>query len=171
MQEILDIVDKNGKPTGKTISKQEAHAKGIRHRVIHVWMYNDKQDILLQKRAATKQLFPSYWDVAVAGHIDAGEEPIQAALREAQEELGIQLDKNKLRLWRVENEEFHFNNLHENEVYYIYTYKHNQLPTNLQQEEVEQVAYFSKENLPEKKTPHARVWELIFTRIQELESN
>ena len=42
--EYLDIVDENGKPTGKTVSREEAHAKGIMHRTAHVWIVRPTGD-------------------------------------------------------------------------------------------------------------------------------
>ena len=53
-EELFDIVDENGNPTGKTVSRSEAHAKGIRHRTAHIWVIRDnegKKEVLLQKRS------------------------------------------------------------------------------------------------------------------------
>ena len=36
--ELLDVVDENGIPTGETVERSIAHAKGIRHRTSHVWL-------------------------------------------------------------------------------------------------------------------------------------
>lgn len=96
MDEIIDIVDKNGKPTGKTALKSEAHAKGLYHNTIHLWLYTSNGEILLQQRSHKKLIFPLLWDVSAAGHIDAGETFTQAALRETKEELGVQLEANDL---------------------------------------------------------------------------
>ena len=52
-EELFDIVDENGNPTGETVSRSEAHAKGIRHRTAHIWVIRDnegKKEVLLQKR-------------------------------------------------------------------------------------------------------------------------
>ena len=50
--EILDIVDESGSPTGETIDRETAHAKGILHRTAHVWLLrrrNGRTEVLLQK--------------------------------------------------------------------------------------------------------------------------
>ena len=92
-EELFDIVDENGNPTGETVSRSEAHAKGIRHRTAHIWVIRDnegKKEVLLQKRALNKDSFPGKYDTSSAGHIQAGDEPLESALRELSEELGIE---------------------------------------------------------------------------------
>ena len=96
MEEYIDIVDTNGKPTGVSAPKSEIHAKGHLHNTAHVWCYTSEGEILLQQRAASKVICPLLWDVSVAGHIDAGETPQQAAVRESKEEIGIDLSEEQL---------------------------------------------------------------------------
>ena len=90
--EIFDITDDNGVPTGKTISRNEAHEKGIPHRTAHIWIARKKGDsyqVLLQKRSEEKESFPGMYDTSSAGHIQAGDDPLESAQRELHEELGI----------------------------------------------------------------------------------
>ena len=90
--ELLDIVDENGIPTGKTIERKIAHSEGIRHRTAHVWIIrktDNGAEVLLQKRAMGKDSFPGRYDTSSAGHIQAGDEPEESAIREMKEELGI----------------------------------------------------------------------------------
>ena len=97
--EILDIVDEEGKPTGKVIEREEAHRKGILHRTSHVWLLrkkNDKVQILLQKRSHNKDSYPDCYDISSAGHIPAGVDFIPSALRELKEELGCNVDEDDL---------------------------------------------------------------------------
>ena len=92
MEEYFDIVDENGNPTGETIERKEAHRKGILHRTAHVWIArrrNDRVELLLQKRCQDKDSFPGCYDISSAGHIPAGADYIESALRELKEELGI----------------------------------------------------------------------------------
>lgn len=67
--------------------------------VVTVVIFNDQGELLIQKRAANKIGFPSYWDYAASGQVLAGEEIYQGAERELFEELGIQvkLDQEPIR--------------------------------------------------------------------------
>lgn len=96
MEEYIDIVDQNGIPTGISAPKSEIHSKGHLHNTAHVWFFSSEGKILLQQRAASKAICPLLWDVSVAGHIDAGETPKQAAVREAKEEIGITISEAQL---------------------------------------------------------------------------
>lgn len=95
MEEIIDLLDEKGKVIGE-VSKEKAHKSGLFHRVVHVWILNDKNQILVQRRAKAKDFYPNVWDVSFAGHIHAGESSLDAALREGKEELGLKLNKENL---------------------------------------------------------------------------
>lgn len=89
---LVLIVDKKDKPIGSA-SKQESWEKGLIHRIVR-FMVEDKQgNILLQKRSDALPLYPGRWDNSVAGHVDAGEDNLTAALRELKEEIGLTPDK------------------------------------------------------------------------------
>lgn len=93
MKEFLDIVDEKGQPTGEIVDRETAHAKGILHRTSHVWIARRKDgkvQILLQKRAKHKSSFPGCYDISSAGHIPAGDSYEVSAIRELEEELGVQ---------------------------------------------------------------------------------
>ena len=68
--EILDIVDDNGIPTGKTVERKTAHREGIQHRTAHLWIARKKGgniELLLQKRCMEKDSFPGCYDISSAG--------------------------------------------------------------------------------------------------------
>ncbi|WP_420322857.1 NUDIX hydrolase [Flagellimonas sp.] len=96
MDELIDILDEHGNPTGQSCLKSEAHRKGLFHPTIHVWFYTAEGEILFQKRAHDKDTFPSLWDVSVAGHIGAGEDILIAAVREIEEEIGLSVSSSDL---------------------------------------------------------------------------
>lgn len=96
MDEFLDIVDKNGIPTGKSELKTVIHQKGYYHNTAHIWFYTTDGKILLSQRSVKKTICPLMWDVSVAGHIDTGESIIEGAIRETQEEIGLSIVKSDL---------------------------------------------------------------------------
>ena len=74
-------MDEDGVPTGETISRDDAHTDGILHRTAHVWVIRKTDrgyDILLQKRSEEKDSFPGLYDTSSAGHIPAGDEPLES---------------------------------------------------------------------------------------------
>ena len=106
-EEFFDIVDKNGEIIGKS-SRKEAHGNPeLMHRSVHVLILNKKGKLFLQKRASNKDIQPGKWDSSVGGHVGLGEEIIEAAKRETEEELGIKKDIFHYMyryLWRTEVE-------------------------------------------------------------------
>ena len=74
--EYFDVVDEAGQPTGKTVSRENAHTYGILHRTAHVWIVRQadaRLQVLLQKRSMEKDSFPGLYDTSSAGHIPAGQ--------------------------------------------------------------------------------------------------
>lgn len=88
MSEKIQIVDEHDQPVGAS-TRQEAWAKGLYHRSIHIILQDEKQNFLLQKRSLQKNLYPGRWTNAATGHVDEGETYHIAAPRELKEEIGI----------------------------------------------------------------------------------
>lgn len=91
----IQVVDLEDNPI-RGASLDEVVELGLQHRVVRVIIYNEKGDILLQKRAKHMKMYPGLWDTSSAGYVDLGESYIQAAKRELQEELGIKLNNLEL---------------------------------------------------------------------------
>lgn len=94
--EQADVLDAYGDKTGQVLSKHDIHRRELWHAGAHVWIYNRRGEVLLQKRAPHKEVFPDIWDTAAAGHLLHGDSFVDAALRETQEELGLDLHKTDL---------------------------------------------------------------------------
>jgi len=86
--EIFDIVDENDRAIG-TKTREEAHVNNLRHRAVHLLIFNQAGELFLQKRSLWKDKNPGLWDSSAAGHVDAGESYEEAAVREIGEELGV----------------------------------------------------------------------------------
>ena len=83
---------------------------------------NDKKELLLQKRSATKKSHPNCWDISGAGHIRSGETVIEGAIRELNEELGIKVNEGDLKFIAIVKST---KNLQNQEFSYVYLLKSN----------------------------------------------
>lgn len=99
MTELWQLYDEDGNALpSKGGTKDQIYA-GALHGAAHVWIWrlkDAKTEVLLQKRAADKRTWPNCWDISAAGHIDLGEEPIVAAVRETEEEIGLSVKPDDL---------------------------------------------------------------------------
>lgn len=105
-EEHFDVLDASGALTGRTAPRSVVHGTGLYHRAVHTWLFCPAtREVLLQQRAACKDSWPSRWDISSAGHLSAGQNSLDAAQRELQEELGITLPPHRFRLLFVHLEE------------------------------------------------------------------
>lgn len=103
--EIWDILDENGNRTNRTIIRGQELQPGDYHLVVHIWVVNDKNEFLIQKRAEHLKLMPGMWAVT-GGSAVQGEDSLTAAVREVKEELGIDVDlTNFTRIARVKRKD------------------------------------------------------------------
>ena len=86
--EIFDVVDEADRPIGRA-TRHEVHARNLRHRAVHILVFNARGDLFLQKRSRWKDKHPLLWDSSAAGHVNAGQEYAPTAERELEEEIGI----------------------------------------------------------------------------------
>ena len=87
--ELFDVVDEKDAVIGQA-TRAEVHARGLRHRAVHVFAFRKNGDLLLQKRSHLKDTCPGRWDSSAAGHLDAGEDYAACVVRELAEELGAE---------------------------------------------------------------------------------
>jgi len=88
MEEQVILVDANDKQIG-LMNKLEAHKKALLHRAFSVFVFNDKNELLLQQRAAEKYHSPLLWANTCCSHQRDGEENLAAGKRRLQEEMGF----------------------------------------------------------------------------------
>lgn len=150
MDELIDILTPEGKLTGKTALKSEAHKNGWFHATVHVWLFTSDEKILLQKRALTKKVFPGLWDISVAGHVGAGEEILTSARREVKEEIGLDLqEKDLVKIGTRIHQISHSNGIQDNEYHHVYIaeLKAPLSTLKIQKEEVDAIKLFDLSDL------------------------
>ncbi len=139
--EMWDILDENRIPVGRTHRRGDPLAAGELHQVVHVCIFNSKSLLLVQKRQPWKKEFPGLWDLSVAGSVISGETSRQAAVREAKEELGLDLDLRNTRPKFTVNFEHGFDD------YYVVKKNIDISRLTLQKDEVSEVKWASKYEL------------------------
>ena len=143
--ELIEIVDKDGNFTGQIMDKEEAHDKNLLHNEVAVFIINDKKQVLLQKRSANKRFNPNKWALC-AGHVDAGESLVSAALREMKEEVGISINKNELIPFA--EREFTIRDSNSHITYFYYAKLNlNEKDFIIQKEELSEVKWFDIDNV------------------------
>lgn len=100
-EEVFDIVDADDRVVG-TEERSRVHARGLKHRSVHILIFDSSGRLFLQKRTATKDSAPLSWDSSAAGHLESGETYDEAVLRELDEELGVKLELVPERLLKID---------------------------------------------------------------------
>lgn len=100
-EEIFDIVDAADAVIGRR-PRSEVHRLLLRHRAVHVLVFNARGEVFLQKRSMLKDCHPGVWDSSSSGHLDSGEDYDACAVREAREELGLALGAPPERLFKID---------------------------------------------------------------------
>lgn len=88
--ELFDVVDQNDRVIGRA-RRADVHARGLRHRAVHVLVFDPEGRLGVQRRSFEKDTLPGTWTTSCSGHVDAGEDYFSAARRELAEEIGIAL--------------------------------------------------------------------------------
>lgn len=87
--ETVEEVDRQGNVL-RLVSRRQMRADSLRHRSVFIAVVSEDGDLLVHRRADTKDVWPGWWDVAVGGVCNPGEEWDDAAVRELGEELGVE---------------------------------------------------------------------------------
>lgn len=100
-EEIFDVVDDRDVVIGRE-RRSVVHRTRLKHRAVHVLMFNSKGEMFLQKRSMLKDMHPGTWDSSASGHLDSGEEYDACAVREVREELGFELPCVPQRAFKID---------------------------------------------------------------------
>jgi len=89
ISDLIDVLSNFGLRTGEILPRSEIHRLGKYHRAVHVYLFNSRKEVLLQRRALTVDHLPGLFGISVTGHVQAGECSSDCVRREVEEELGI----------------------------------------------------------------------------------
>lgn len=87
-EEFFDIVDAQDCVIGSE-PRSLVHREGLLHRAVHIFVFNAKGELYLQRRSMSKDTAPDKWVSSCSGHVDSGEDYDTAARRELGEEIGL----------------------------------------------------------------------------------
>nr|WP_317413111.1 NUDIX domain-containing protein [uncultured Solibaculum sp.] len=138
--ELWDLLDGQAHKIGRTMVRGRPIPSGTFHLVVHIWVKNKRGQYLIQKRAKTVQTMVGLWAIT-GGSVMAGEESLEAAVRETNEELGLATVASQFELVRRLKRRQNFT-----DIYLL----HDKLDVDhleLQKEEVEQVMWASSDKI------------------------
>ena len=139
-EDIFDIVNERDEVIGRK-PRSEVHARGLLHRAVHVLVFNSRAEVFLQKRSMIKDRQPGVWDSSCSGHVDAGEDYDQTAVRELREEIGLKLSAPPEKLFKIDA-------CTETDAEFVWVYRcENNGPFQLHPEEIESGGWFAPERV------------------------
>lgn len=139
--ELWDIYDKGRNLTGRQMQRGSDFNYGDFHLVVHVCIFNSKNEMLIQQRQPWKNGWPNMWDLTVGGSALAHETSAEAAERETLEEIGCKIDLSNERPFFTINFDVGFDD------YYLIEQEINIENLTLQYEEVQSVKWASKDEI------------------------
>jgi isopentenyl-diphosphate delta-isomerase type 1 len=148
VDEIFDVVDEQDRVIGQEL-RRIVHQRGLRHRAVHVLIFNSRGEVFLQQRSPFKDMAPNTWDSSASGHLNPGESYDDCAVRELREELGVTLPCPLKPLFKIDSSP-------ETGQEFVWVYSgHSEGPFQLHPEEIQSGGWFSPEQVTDwmKKQP------------------
>ncbi len=164
--EIFDVVNDRDEVIGQN-TRREVHARGLKHRAVHVLVFNQRGEVFLQKRSMKKDTFPGAWDSSSSGHLDTGEDYDACAVRELREEIGLEVNHAPSRLFKIDA-------CNETGQEFVWAYRlESEGPFTLHPEEIESGGWFTPEKItdwlaecPQDFAPSfALIWKLVEKKL------
>ena len=147
--ELWDLYTEDRELTGKEHIRGEKLPENLYHLVVHVWIRNNKGEYLISQRSANRPTFPLMWE-CVGGSVLKGESSIQGAIREAKEEVGVDLspDNGKMVFSKVRKiiDGKRFNDIVD---VWLFQYDGDVILNNATTDEVEQIVWMNKSQILE----------------------
>ena len=102
MEKVLDVYTKDGEYLGtRPVTMFSNEELDFYYKTVRVLLLNENNEILIQKRADNVIYCPGKWEFSASGHVEVGENELDAAIRETKEEIGVSLDKNSIKLINI----------------------------------------------------------------------
>jgi isopentenyl-diphosphate delta-isomerase len=137
-EDIFDVVNERDEVIDAK-PRSVVHAQGLLHRAVHVFVFNSRGEIFLQKRSMLKDRQPGVWDSSCSGHVDSGETYDETAVRELQEEIGLKINSPPQKLFKIDACE-------ETDAEFVWVYRcKNDGPFQLHPDEIETGDWFAPE--------------------------
>ena len=143
MEEKVILVDREDNQVG-TMPKLEAHEKALLHRAFSVFIFNEKGELMLQRRALHKYHSPGLWTNTCCSHQRVGETNIEAGKRRLFEEMGFSCELEDA-FWFIYKATFD-NGLTEHELDHVMIGKYNAEPK-INPDEVAEYKWMTLEDL------------------------
>ena len=162
-EELFDVVNERDEVIGRQ-TRSEVHRLGLKHRAVHVLVFNSQGQVFLQKRSMAKDRQPGLWDSSASGHLDCGEHYDACAIRELHEEIGLE-GINLVRLFKVHASE-------ETDQEHLWVYRcQAEGPLKLNAAEIESGGWFTPEEVTrwmgQRPEDFATALLLIWKRLQQ----
>lgn len=142
--EILVVVDEDNKVIDQKYRK-EVHKKGLWHRTAHIWITNGKGQLLCHRRSLKKDSDPGMWDPRFGGHLGVNQNFTDGAIEETREEVGLKFSEKQLRELGV----FKSDADKEFQGDFEAIWNGDLATLNLEQDEIDEVKWFSFEEIEE----------------------
>ena len=161
-EEIFDVVNERDEVIDRQ-PRSEVHRLGLKHRAVHVHVFNSRGEIFLQKRSMNKDREPGKWDSSTSGHVDSGEDYDACAVRELREEIGLTVEKAPERLFKIAA-------CPETDAEFVWVYRcQAEGPFQLHPDEIECGGWFAPEKISrwiaEKPEDFAGAFRLIWSKV------
>jgi isopentenyldiphosphate isomerase len=167
LTEHLEILDRWGEKTGKTMHRKQILLDAEWHASSHIYIVNNQNQVLLQRRSMKKLILPGLLACPVGGHIKYMSSPVNTAVQEAEEELGLTIEANDLNYLGIGRGTFDTNpqlGLYEREFIYVFILETEKtFDLSIENEEVDGLFWFDIEEF--KSMVNKRSQELIPTWI------
>ena len=166
-EELVILVNEKDEKIG-LMPKMEAHEKALLHRAFSVFVFNDKNELMLQQRAADKYHSPLLWTNTCCSHQRDGESNLEAGKRRLQEEMGFvcELEEKTSFMYKAPFD----NGLTEHELDHIMVGYYNDEPV-INKEEVESFKWMTledvKDDIENKPEIYTEWFKIIFEKFYE----